>query len=128
MRSYPVVNLLGQQAVRPAPAPAVAPDPFSAAGRQRLPCPPVAGVDPNRTCVQTRDGGVICSDNVYYPPGCPMPPYQEGEFATYRADQGFLFPVPPKPASLTAEVGSSFPIIAFVIALAGYVVSIVTSD
>lgn len=123
MRPYPVMNLLGQ-AAKPAPGP----DPFSPAGRQRLTCPPVKGVDPNRTCVQTQDGGVICSDNSYYPAGCEMPPYEEGEFAAYKADQGFYYPVPPKPASLTAEVGGSFPVVALMIALAGYVVSIVTSD
>lgn len=120
MLSYPVRNLLGQVA----PAPAPMPDPLSAAGRQHLPCPPVKTDDPTLNCVQTHDGGVICSDGTYFPPGCPMPKFQEGEFATYRADQGFLFPVPPKASSLTAEVGSKFPVIPLVIALAGYVISI----
>jgi hypothetical protein len=122
MRAYPVVNMLGQVAA--AKPPAVAPDPFSQAGRQRLPCPPVRTDDPTLVCVQTRDGGVICSDGAYFPAGCAMPKYEEGEFATYTANQGFLFPVPPKAASLTAEVGGSFPIIPFAIALAGYAVSI----
>lgn len=122
MRPYPVVNLLGQ--VPAARSPAIAPDPFSQAGRQRLPCPAVRSDDPSLVCVQTRDGGVICSDGVYFPPGCAMPPYQEGEFATYTASQGFLFPVPPKASSLTAEVGGAFPVVPFVIALAGYAVSI----
>lgn len=121
MISYKVVNLLAQTRL-PAPP---APDPMSPAGRQHLPCPPVRTDDPTLNCVQTRDGGVICSDGSYFPPGCPMPRYEEGEFATYSANQGFVFPVPPKASSLTAEVGSSFPVIPLIIALAGYVISIV---
>lgn len=121
MLSFPVVNLLGQ--TRPPAAPQ--PDPMSPSGRQHLPCPPIRTNDPTLNCVQTHDGGVICSDGAYFPPGCPMPKYQEGEFATYRANQGFLFPVPPKASSLTVEVGSAFPVIPLAIALAGYVISIV---
>jgi hypothetical protein len=121
MIAYKVVNLLGQSRLTAAPAP----DPLSPAGRQHLPCPPVRTDDPTLNCVQTRDGGVLCSDGAYFPPGCPMPKYSEGEYATYKASQGFLFPVPPKASSLTAQVGSSFPIIPLLVALTGYVISIV---
>jgi hypothetical protein len=121
MIAYKIVNLLAQSRLPPPPAP----DPMSPAGRQHLPCPPVRTDDPTLNCVETRDGGVICSDGTYFPPGCPMPPYQEGEFATYSVRQGFLFPVPPKASSLTSEVGSTFPIIPLVIALAGYAIAIV---
>lgn len=118
---YPVVNLLGQVAKAPP-----APDPFSPSGRQHLPCPEIRTDDPTLNCVETQDGGVICSDGTYFPPDCPKPKYTEGEFATYQSNQGFMFPVPPKASSLTTEVGGSFPIIPLAIALAGYAVSIIS--
>lgn len=117
---YPVLNFLGQSP----PPPPLVPIPTQAQ-RQGLTCPAVPKDDPTLVCVQTRDGGVICSNNAYFPPGCPTPPYEEGEYATYTANQGFLYPTPPKARSLTVEVGSAFPVAALAIAAAGYVISIV---
>lgn len=82
---------------------------------------------PGLSCIATRDGGVICSDGTYFPPGCPAPELTEAGYAPYEQKQGFLFPEPPPERSLTEEVGSSMPILPVVIAVAGLVGAIIFS-
>lgn len=105
---YPVVNMLGQ-----APRPA------------RPVCPPVQDADPQLNCARTKEGGVLCSDGKYYPPGCPSPKVEEGAAAEYERQGGWLVPVTPPARSLTADVGGTFPYIPVAILVAGGVAAVI---
>lgn len=112
---YPVKNLLGQP---------LQTTPFTQAQRQHLPCPPLPSSPKN--CAQTSDGGIICDDGTYYPPGCNAPAPTEPGLAPYVQSNGFLFPQPPK-HSLTEQTGEAFPILPLVIAGVSLVSTIIFS-
>ena len=88
-------------------------------------CPTVVEGDPKLNCALTRDGGVLCSDGRYYPPGCPSPKVTAE--ADYQKQGGALVPVTPPEFSLTKEVGEGFPYVALAIAGASAVVTLVVS-
>jgi hypothetical protein len=75
--------------------------------------------------MRTREGGVICSDGIFYPKGCPAPEITEEGIALYDQSSGRRIPIPPPVrASLEKEVGPGFPWIAVAIAAAGGIAAI----
>lgn len=80
---------------------------------------------PGLNCQRTPEGGVICSDGSYFPPGCPTPKITTPGVATYDRSNGLVRSVVPPPFNLTQETGTQFPWLAVGIAAAGIVGAVV---
>jgi hypothetical protein len=77
-------------------------------------------------CQQTPDGGVLCSDGTYFPPGCPSaPPVTIPGVTPYTRENGELKLSTPAPHSLGEETGTEFPWLLVGVSVAGLVVALV---
>lgn len=107
MLRYRVVNL--GQAVVPPPAPKPA-------------CPEIA-TSAGLNCQKTPEGGVLCSDKTYYPPGCASPPITTPGVTTYVREDNQIKLATPPPFDLGQDTGKSFPWLLVAIPVAGLVIT-----
>lgn len=95
--------------------------------QQNLPptCPAIPQV-PGLNCQRAPNGGVICSDGTYFPPGCTnIPPITTPGVTTYVRNNGSVSLAKPPPFDLGQETGTEFPWLLVGIAAAGAVIAIV---
>lgn len=106
---YPIKNL-GQVAPPAAPPPT---------------CPAVPS-DPNLNCQKTPNGGVLCSDGTYFPPGCvTLPAITTPGVTGYTRSPGSAKLSTPPPFSLAEETGEGFPYLPVGVAVAGIIFAVV---
>jgi len=101
--------------------------PIKNLGQTKIPqtCPAVPK-DPNLNCQRTPDGGVICSDGTYFPPGCTTLPMITTPGVTgYDRSRGSATFQPPPPFSLGEQTGEGFPYLPVGIAVAGIIFAVV---
>lgn len=88
------------------------------------PCPEVPEAE-GLNCQRTPEGGVLCSDGSYYPPGCPSPKITTPGTTTYVREAGQVKLATPPSYSLARDTGTEFPWLLVGIAAAGIVVAVV---
>lgn len=88
-------------------------------------CPAVPDVK-GLNCQRTPEGGVLCSDGTYFPPGCAnVPPITTPGVTTYDRSGGVVKLATPPPFNLGQETGTEFPWLLVGVSLAGLVVALV---
>ncbi len=88
-------------------------------------CPEIPKT-PGLNCQRTPEGGVICSDGTYFPPGCSnTPPITSQGVATYVRTPGSISLATPPPYDLGQETGEGFPYIPVAIAAAGILFAVI---
>lgn len=108
MLRYRVVNL--GQAVPPKSPPKPA-------------CPEISS-SPDLNCQGTPEGGVLCSDKTYYPPGCASPPITTRGVTTYVREDGQIKLATPPPFDLVEDTGNKFPWLLVAIPVAGLLITV----
>jgi hypothetical protein len=99
--------------------------PVSNLGQARPACPAVPKSS-TLNCQRTPEGGVLCSDGTYFPPGCTnLPPITTPGVAPYVRSPGTISLVAPPPYDLAQETGEGFPYIPVGIAVAGIIFAVV---
>jgi hypothetical protein len=101
MRRFPILNL----------------------GQAKPSCPAVRTPE-GLNCQQTPEGGILCSDESYYPVGCPAPAVTLTGVAAYVMEAGQVKLVAPPPANLGQETGTQFPWLLVAIPVVGVVISV----
>lgn len=85
-------------------------------------CPEVAA-SADLNCQKTPEGGVLCSDRTYYPPGCASPPITTPGVTTYVREDNQIKLATPLPFDLGEDTGTKFPWILVAIPVVGLVVT-----
>lgn len=87
-------------------------------------CPSIPSA-PDLNCQKTPNGGVLCSDGTYFPPGCTkLPPITTPGVTTYVRSPGSVQLKTPPPFDLGQETGKEFPYVPVGVAVAGILFAI----